>query len=91
MEQNQTLFNSKLANNPKPAIALTAVGYLLIGGLELLPGTYLPPLLYFFALGLVALVLMPYVLGLPNGQKPFKDYCKDIRLVPMKPLGRNII
>jgi hypothetical protein len=34
---------------------------------------------------------MPFVLGLPNGRKSLRDYCQDIRLLPMKPLGRNII
>ena len=38
--------NSKLATYPRPAIALTAVTYLL-GYLERLPGTIIPALLYF--------------------------------------------
>ena len=84
-------FNSILANNPRPAIAITAVVYLLLGMLELLPGTYLPPLLYFLALGILALYLMPYVLGLPNGRKSLREYCLDIRLLPVKPVIRNIL
>ena len=88
---NQTQYNSKLANYPRPAIALTAVTYLLLGYLERLPGTVIPVLLYFFALGVLALYLMPYVIGLPNGRKSFQDYCRDIRLLPMTPLGRNIL
>jgi len=88
---NQTQYNSKLANYPRPAIALTAVTYLLLGYLERLPGTVIPALLYFFALGVLALYLIPYVIGLPNGRKSFQDYCRDIRLLPVTPLGRNIL
>jgi membrane protease YdiL (CAAX protease family) len=62
-----------------------------LGFLERLPGTFIPPLLYFLALGFLALVLMPYVLGLPNGRKSLPDYCRDIRLLPVMPLGRNIL
>ncbi len=87
---NQTKYNSKLANYPRPAIALTAVTYLLLGYLERLPGTVVPALLYFFALGVLALYLMPYIIGLPNGRKSFQEYCRDIRLLPVTPLGRNI-
>ena len=84
-------YNSKLARHPKPAIALTAISYLLLGFLETLPGVYIPPLAYFVALGILALILMPCVLGLPNGRKSLRDYCHDIRLLPMRPLGRNIL
>ena len=87
---NPTHYNSKLANYPRPAIALTAVAYLLLAYLERLPGTVIPALLYFFALGILALYLMPYVVGLPNGRKLLQDYCRDIRLLPVTPLGRNI-
>jgi membrane protease YdiL (CAAX protease family) len=87
----QSQYNSKLANYPRPAIALTAVTYLLLGYLEILPGTFIPPLLYFLASGVLALYLMPSVLGLPNGRKSLKDYCRDIRLLPVRPLGRNIL
>jgi membrane protease YdiL (CAAX protease family) len=87
----QSQYNSKLANHPRPAIALTAITYLLLGYLETLPGTFIPPLLYFLALGVLALYLMPYVLGLPNGRKSLRDYCQDIRLLPVTPLGRNIL
>lgn len=88
---NQTQYNSKLANYPEPAIALTAVTYMLLGFLERLPGTIIPPLLYFFSSGFLALYLMPSVLGLPNGRKPFQDYCRDIRLLPMTPVVRNVL
>lgn len=88
---NQTRFNSKLANYPRPAIALTAITYLLLGFLERLPGTFIPPLLYFFVLGFLALYLMPFVIGLPNGRKSFKEYAQDIRLLPLTPIGRNIL
>jgi membrane protease YdiL (CAAX protease family) len=87
---NQTQYNSKLANYARPAIALTAITYLLLGYLERLPGTFIPALLYFIALGVLALFLMPYVFGLPNGRKSLQEYCQDIRLIPMTPLGRNI-
>jgi membrane protease YdiL (CAAX protease family) len=86
----QTQYNSMLARYPRPAIALTAVTYLLLGYLEALPGTIIPSLLYFFALAILALYLMPRVLGLPNGRKSLRDYCRDIRLLPVRPLGRNV-
>ena len=89
--RNQIPYNSKLANYPRPAIALTAVTYLLLGYLERLPGAIIPALLYFFALGILALYLMPYIIGLPNGRKSFQDYSRDIRLLPMTPIGRNIL
>ena len=88
---NQTTYNSKPANYPRPAIALTAITYLLLGYLERLEGTFIPPLLYFFALGVLALFLMPRVIGLPNGRKSLREYSKDIRLLPVSPLGRNIL
>jgi len=84
-------YNSKLANNPKPAIALTAIIYLLLGFLERLDGNFISALLYFSALGVLALYLMPYVLGLPNGRKSLREYCHDIRLLPMQPVGRNLL
>jgi len=87
----ETQFNSKLANNPRPAIALTAIIYLLLGFLERLEGTFIPAVLYFFALGVVALYFMPYVLGLPNGRKSLREYSHDIRLLPMQPVGRNLL
>ena len=64
---------------------------MLLGFLETLEGTFVPPLLYFFALGVLALYLMPYVLGLPNGRKSLREYSQDIRLLPMRPMGRNIL
>ena len=88
---NKSQYNSKLANLPRPAIAFTAVTYLLLGFLETLEGTFLPPLLYFFALGILALYLMPYVFGLPNGRKSLREYSYDIRLLPITPVGRNIL
>jgi hypothetical protein len=53
-------YNSRLANYPRPAIALTAITYLLLGFLERLDGTFIPALLYFAALGVLALYLMLY-------------------------------
>lgn len=87
----ETQYNSKLANYPRPAIAFTAITYLLLGLLETIEGAFVPPLLYFFALGVLALFLMPYVLGLPNGRKSLREYSHDIRLLPMSPVGRNIL
>lgn len=87
----KTHYNSRLANNPKLAIALTAIIYLLLGFLERLEGTFIPSLLYFLALGVLALFLMPYVLGLPKGRKSLREYSYDIRLLPMQPVGRNIL
>ena len=84
-------YNSILANYPRPAIAFTAITYLLLGLLETLPGTFVPALLYFLALGAVALYVMPRVLGLPNGRKSFEEYSQDIRLFPWRPLGRNVL
>ena len=91
MNTDQPQYNSKLANYPRPAIALTAIVYLLLGVLETLPGTYVPALLYFFTLGILALILMPYVLGLPKGRKSLREFCYDIRLLPMKPVVRNVL
>ncbi|HSG41808.1 MAG TPA: CPBP family intramembrane glutamic endopeptidase [Anaerolineales bacterium] len=88
---NQMQYNSKLANFPRPAIAFTAIIYLLLGFLETLEGTFVPALLYFGALGILALYLMPYVFGLPNGNKSLREYSYDIRLLPMTPVGRNIL
>lgn len=87
----QTQYNSGLARYPRPAIALTAVTYLLLGYLETLPGTFIPPLLYFIALAVLALYVMPRVFGLPNGRKSLQDYCRDIRLLPLRPLSRNVL
>ena len=84
-------YNSRLANLPRLAIGLTAVTYILLGFLETLPGDFVPAVLYFLALGVVALGLMPFVLGLPNGRKSLGDYARDIRLLPLKPLGRNVL
>jgi len=81
----------KLADHPRPAIAFTAVIYVLLGFLERLPGVVIPPLLYFVALGFLALYLMPYVLGLPSGRRSLRDYCRDIRLLPVRPVGRNVL
>ncbi|MCX6565045.1 MAG: CPBP family intramembrane metalloprotease [Candidatus Aminicenantes bacterium] len=90
--QTQATFNSPLANHPRIAIVLTAVGFAGLCALELIPaGKILPPLLLFFSLGMVALCLMPFVLGLPNGRKAFQEYCRDIRLLPAQPLARNIL
>lgn len=89
--RDRVQYNSKLANHPRLAIALTAITYLLLGMLENLPGTFIPALLYFSALGVLALYLMPSVLGLPKGRKPFRAYSQDIRLLPWRPVGRNVL
>jgi len=82
---------SWLLRNRRGALAATVVPYLLLGFLERLPGTFIPPLLYFVGAGIWALYITPLVLGLPNGRKPFRDYCSDIRLLPVAPVGRNIL
>lgn len=90
--QTETKFNSFFANHISFAIVLTAVGYAALSMLELVPlGKIIPPLLLFFSLGVAALALMPFVLGLPNGRKSLTAYCRDIRLLPVQPVGRNIM
>jgi membrane protease YdiL (CAAX protease family) len=88
-------YNSWLANHIPPAILVTAVGYLLLGYLEMIKGLpgggYIPAILYFLSLGVLAFWLMPYVLGLPNGRKTLREFCLDIRLLPVQPVGRNIL
>ncbi len=80
-----------LSNNRRAALVVTVVPYLLLGLLEHLPGVFIPPLAYFVAAGIWALYVTPRLLGLPNGRKPFREYCTDIRLLPMTPLWRNIL
>jgi membrane protease YdiL (CAAX protease family) len=91
VDQPQGKFNSWLANHPSWGIVVTAVGYALMCIVEMVPaGKVIPPLLLFSGLGVVALVLMPYVLGLPSGRKSLAEYSRDIRLWPMQPIGRNV-
>lgn len=80
-----------LANYPRPAIAVTLFLYTACASLEALRGAFLPALLCFVALGVLALYLVPTVLGLPNGRKSLREYCYDIRLLPVEPVGRNIL
>jgi len=87
----QAEHGSWLLKNRRGAIAAALVPFLLLGFLERLPGTFIPPLLYFVAAGVWALYVTPCVLGLPNGRKPFREYCLDIRLLPVAPVGRNIL
>lgn len=79
------------SNDRRPALIATVVPFLLLGLLEQLPGTYIPTLAYFVAAGVWALYVTPRLLGLPDGRKPFREYCTDIRLLPMTPLGRNVL
>jgi membrane protease YdiL (CAAX protease family) len=91
-EQSGSRFNSFLANYPPIAIAITAVGYIAFSFLEIIPlEKVISALLLFFSLGFAALVLMPFVLGLPNGRKSLREYCLDIRLLPLQPVGRNLL
>ena len=83
--------DSWLLSNRRAAIAATLVPFLLLGFLEYLPGTFFPAAAYFAAAGIWALYVIPRVLGLPNGRKPFREYCADIRLLPVAPVGRNIL
>lgn len=78
-------------NNRRAALVATLVPFLLLGLLEHLPGTFFPAIAYFAAAGIWALYVIPRVLGLPNGRKPFREYCADIRLLPVAPVRRNIL
>lgn len=78
-------------NNRRAALVATLVPFLLLGLLEYLPGTFFPAIAYFAAAGIWALYVIPRVLGLPNGRKPFREYCADIRLLPVAPVRRNIL
>jgi len=82
---------SWLLNNRRAALIATLLPFLLLGLLEHLPGTFFPAIAYFAAAGIWALYVVPRVLGLPNGRKPFREYCVDIRLLPLAPVGRNIL
>ena len=82
---------SWFADHPRAAIPATLLPFLLLGALELLPGTVVPALLYFAAAGVWALYVTPKLLGLPHGRKSLRAYCLDIRLLPMAPVGRNIL
>jgi len=81
---------SWLLRNRRAAIIVTVVPFLLLGFLEFLPGRFLPPLLYFVAAGVWGLYVIPHVFGLPSGRKPFREFCLEIHLLPVRPLGRNI-
>ncbi len=78
-------------NNRRAALVATLVPFLLLVLLEHLPGTFFPAIAYFAAAGIWALYVIPRVLGLPNGRKPFREYCADIRLLPVAPVRRNIL
>ena len=91
MENLPTKNETWLTRHPQIGIIITAVSYILLGMLEMIHNRYLGAILYFAVLGVLALVLMPYVLGLPLGKKTLKEYCQDIRLLPVKPPGRNIL
>jgi membrane protease YdiL (CAAX protease family) len=82
---------SWLMNNRRAALVATLVPFLLLGFLEYLPGTFFPAIAYFAAAGIWALYITPQVLGLPNGRKPFREYCADIRLLPVAPVARNVL
>jgi membrane protease YdiL (CAAX protease family) len=82
---------SWLRDNRRAAVAVAIVPYLLLGFLERLPGTFVPPLAYFAAAGAWALYVTPRILGLPNGRKPLREYCLDIRLLPVTPVARNVL
>ena len=90
-DESRLTRGSSLSDNRRAAVALTIVPYLLLGFLEHLPGTLVPPVAYFVAAGVWALYVAPRLLGLPNGRKPFREFCADIRLLPVTPLARNIL
>jgi membrane protease YdiL (CAAX protease family) len=83
--------SSWFADHPRPAIAATLVPFLLLGMLERAPGAVAGALLYFVAAGIWALYVTPRLLGLPHGRRSFREYCADIRLLPVAPLERNIL
>jgi len=89
--EDQTGQLSWIATHRAPAILTTILPFLLLGLLEMMPGTYLPPLLYFVAAGIWALVVTPFVLGLPHGRKPYREFLRDIRLLPVQPIPRNVL
>jgi membrane protease YdiL (CAAX protease family) len=89
-DQTKEKFNSWPANNPRPALVITILLFAGCLFLEFLPWKYLSSALALIALGFVSLYLMPYVLGLPSGRKSLREYCYDIRLLPMSPVVRNI-
>lgn len=80
-----------MLNNRRAALVATLVPFLLLGLLEYLPGTFFPASAYFVAAGIWALYVTPRVLGLPNGRKPVREYCADIHLLPVAPVGRNVL
>ena len=81
-----------VARYRQPAIILSILPFLLFGFIEMMvPGTYVPALLYFAAAGVWGLVVCPLALGLPNGRKPYGEFARDIRLLPAAPVGRNVL
>jgi membrane protease YdiL (CAAX protease family) len=90
INDSRNQYNSWAARKPRFGLVATALLFAGCLAFEMLPGKYLPPLVTFFTLGLVVLVLMPYVLGLPSGRKSLREYAYDIRLLPLSPVGRNI-
>lgn len=88
---DQLQHGSWFANRLRPALLATVLPFLLLGVLERAPGTVVPALLYFVAAGVWALYVTPRLLGLPYGRKSLREYCADIRLLPVAPLGRNMV
>jgi membrane protease YdiL (CAAX protease family) len=91
MENTPTSNSTWLTRHPQPAIVVTAICYIFLGLVEMIPNRVLGAILYFVILGILAFVLMPYVLGLPLGKKTLREFCLDIRLLPLKPVTRNIL
>ena len=90
-KDNQLQHGSWFADDPRAAIPATLVPFLLLGVLERAPGTVVGALLYFVAAGVWALYVTPRLLGLPYGRRSLREYCADIRLLPVAPLGRSIL
>jgi len=82
---------SWFADHRRPAIVVTLLPFLLMGVLERVPGGAPGAVLYFVAAGVWALYVTPRLLGLPDGRKPLREYLFDIRLLPVSPLGRNVL
>ncbi len=87
----QTEHLSWIASHRAPSILLTILPFLLLGLVEMALDGYAGAIAYFVGAGIWALVVTPFVLGLPHRKKPFREFCYDIRLLPVRPLTRNIL
>jgi membrane protease YdiL (CAAX protease family) len=82
---------SWFADHPRAGIPVTIVPFLLLGVLEHRPGHLAGAIMYFIAAGVWALYVTPAVFGLPYGRRSLRRFCEDIHLLPLAPLGRNVL